>query len=174
MYSFIRSFPVSLHRGFWANLKFHRVPQISERVPSFISIIVLNAWQCLYKYFTLFIRTALPVLRLLNILNISFTFWILCDGRDKTQSVSLLLPTAAALVRSQVRSRGIFGGRCGTDADFLRVVRFPLPILIPPTAPYSSIIRGWYKGPTSVRVPSGLCLTPLHAITSLCDIFLEL
>jgi hypothetical protein len=34
---------------------------------------------------------------------------------------------------------------------FLRVLRFPLPILIQPNAPHSSIIRGWYKRPNSDR-----------------------
>jgi hypothetical protein len=39
-------------------------------------------------------------------------------------------------------------------ADFLRVLRFPLPILIPPTAPHSlsSIIRGWYSRSISDRL----------------------
>jgi hypothetical protein len=45
------------------------------------------------------------------------------------------LPTAVALVRSQDRSCGIRGGQCGTGAGSLRVLRFPLPILIPPTVP---------------------------------------
>jgi hypothetical protein len=44
------------------------------------------------------------------------------------------LPTAAAQDRSQVRSCGICG-QCGTGEGSLRVLRFPLPILIPPTAP---------------------------------------
>jgi hypothetical protein len=36
--------------------------------------------------------------------------------------------------------------------SFLRVLRFPLSILVPPTAPYSSsIIRGWYNRPVSGR-----------------------
>jgi hypothetical protein len=48
-------------------------------------------------------------------------------GRAIAQAVSRWLPTAAARVRSQVS---------GTRAGFLRVLRFPLPILIPPTAPY--------------------------------------
>jgi hypothetical protein len=40
-----------------------------------------------------------------------------------------------------------------TGADILRVLRFPLPILIPPTAPHlSSIIRGWYNRPVSGRL----------------------
>jgi hypothetical protein len=47
--------------------------------------------------------------------------------------------------------RDIFTFYCGTEAGFLRVLRFPLPILIPPTAPYSSIIRGWSNRPNSGR-----------------------
>jgi hypothetical protein len=53
----------------------------------------------------------------------------------KAQAVSRRLPTAAARVRSQVRSCGICVGQTGTGAGFLRVLRFPLTILIPPTAP---------------------------------------
>jgi hypothetical protein len=56
-------------------------------------------------------------------------------GRAIAQAVSRWLPTAAARVRSQVRSCRICGGQSGTEASFLRVLRFPLPILIPPTAP---------------------------------------
>jgi hypothetical protein len=56
-------------------------------------------------------------------------------GRAIAQAVSRWLPTAAARVRSQVRSCGIWGGQSGTGAGFLRVLQFPLPILIPPTAP---------------------------------------
>jgi hypothetical protein len=46
---------------------------------------------------------------------------------------------------SPVRPCGIRGGQSGAGAGFLRVLRFPLPILIPSTAPHSSspIIRGW-------------------------------
>jgi hypothetical protein len=65
------------------------------------------------------------------------------SGRAVAQAVSRRLPTAAARVRAQVRSCGICGGHSGSGAGFLRVLRFPLPILIPPTAPHSSsIIRG--------------------------------
>jgi hypothetical protein len=59
-------------------------------------------------------------------------------GRVIAQAVSRRLPTAAARVRSHVKSCGICGGQSGTGAGFLRVLRFPLPFLIPPTAPHSS------------------------------------
>jgi hypothetical protein len=56
-------------------------------------------------------------------------------------------------VRAQVSSCGICDAQSGTAAGFLRVLRFPVPILIPPTAPHpsSSIIRGWYNTPISGR-----------------------
>jgi hypothetical protein len=69
------------------------------------------------------------------------------------QEFSSRLPTAAVWVQTQVRSCGICGGQSVTGTDFLRVLRFPLPVLIPPTAPHSSspIIRGWYNRPKSGR-----------------------
>jgi hypothetical protein len=56
---------------------------------------------------------------------------------------------------------GICVGQSGTGAGFLRVLRFPLPIFIPPTVPQSpsSIIWGWYNRPVVAAVPSGLSLT---------------
>jgi hypothetical protein len=72
-------------------------------------------------------------------------------GRATAQAVSRRLPTAATRVRAQLRSSGICGGQRGTGAGFLRVLRFPLPIFIPPTAPHSSVIRGWYNRPVSGR-----------------------
>jgi hypothetical protein len=65
---------------------------------------------------------------------------LVTGGRAIAQAVGRRLPTAAARVRAQVRSCGICGGQSSTVAGFLRVLRFPLPILIPLTIPYSSSI----------------------------------
>jgi hypothetical protein len=87
------------------------------------------------------------------------------NGRATAQAVSRWLPTTAARVLARVRLRGICGGQSGTVAGFLRVLRFPLPIFIPPTAPQSpsSIIWGWYNRPVVAAVRSGLTLTPLRS-----------
>jgi hypothetical protein len=53
-------------------------------------------------------------------------------GRAIAQAVSRWLPTAAARVRARVWSSGICGGQSGAGAGFLRVLRFTLPIFIPP------------------------------------------
>jgi hypothetical protein len=58
------------------------------------------------------------------------------SGRAVTQAVSRWLPTAAARVRIQAAC-GVCGGQSGTGAGFLRVLRFPLPIIIPPISPSS-------------------------------------
>jgi hypothetical protein len=56
--------------------------------------------------------------------------------------------------------RDLLGGQYGTGVGFLRVLQFPLPILIPPTAPHSSsIIRVGTIGQSVADVPSGLSLT---------------
>jgi hypothetical protein len=52
------------------------------------------------------------------------------------QAVSSWLPTAAARVRARAAC-GVCGGQNGTGAGFLRVLRFPLPIIIPPISPSS-------------------------------------
>jgi hypothetical protein len=62
------------------------------------------------------------------------------EGRAIAQAASCRLPTAAARVRAQAMSRGIFGRQSDSEAGFLRVLRFPLSILIPPTVPHSSSI----------------------------------
>jgi hypothetical protein len=86
------------------------------------------------------VRTVPPLLRCAIALSrqhiiTSTVFKLEAYGRAIAQAVSRWLPSAAARVRSQVMSCGICGGKRGTGAVFLRVLRFPLPILIPPTAP---------------------------------------
>jgi hypothetical protein len=85
--------------------------------------------------------------------NDEFTRRLTCVFRPcHTQVVSRRLPTAAAWVRAQVRLCEICVGQSGTGTGFLRVLRCPLPILIPPTAPHSSsIIRGWCNRPVNGR-----------------------
>jgi hypothetical protein len=72
------------------------------------------------------------------------------------------LPTAAARVQSRIWTSGICGGQSGAGTGFLRVLRFPLPIFIPPIAPQSPslIIWGWYNRP-EVAALQGLSPTPL-------------
>jgi hypothetical protein len=70
-------------------------------------------------------------------------------GRAIAQALSRWLPTTVARVQTRVWSRGICGGQSGAGPGFLRVLRFPLPIFIPPISPHSPspIIWGWYNGP---------------------------
>jgi hypothetical protein len=65
----------------------------------------------------------------------SFYLFVLVVRRAVAQAVSLWLPTVAARVRVRAAS-GVCGGQSGIGADFLRVLRFPLPI-IPPISPSS-------------------------------------
>jgi hypothetical protein len=87
-------------------------------------------------------------------------------GRAIAQAVSRRLPTAAARVRARVWSCGICGGQSGTGAGFLRVLRFPLPIFIPPITSQSpsSIIWGWYNRPVVADVPGDVSPTPPQEI----------
>jgi ribosomal protein S14 len=56
-------------------------------------------------------------------------------GRAVAQAINRWFPTAAARVRVRAACR-ICGGQSGIGAGFLRVLRFPLPI-IPPISPSS-------------------------------------
>jgi hypothetical protein len=73
--------------------------------------------------------------------------------KSRTRSTrGVWLSNSAVRVRAQVGSCGICGRRSGTGARFVWVHWFPLPILIPPTAPHSSsMIRGWNNRPVSGR-----------------------
>jgi hypothetical protein len=72
----------------------------------------------------------------------------LYPGCAIAQAVRRWLPTAAARVRVRAAC-GVCGGQRGTGAGFLRVRRFPLPIIQPI---YVIIItRGWHKRPISGR-----------------------
>jgi hypothetical protein len=57
-------------------------------------------------------------------------------GRALAQAVSPWLPTTTARLRVRTAC-GVCGGQSGTGARFLRVLRFPLPIIIPPISPSS-------------------------------------
>jgi hypothetical protein len=74
-------------------------------------------------------------------------------GRAIAQAVSRRLLTAGARVRARVRSCWICGGQSDGGADFLRVLRLPLPIDIPLIAPQSpsSITWCWYNRPNGGR-----------------------
>jgi hypothetical protein len=61
--------------------------------------------------------------------------------RAIVQAVSRWLPIVAARVRSRVWSSGICGRQSVAGADFLRVLRFPLPIFIPTIA--GTIGQNW-------------------------------
>jgi hypothetical protein len=89
-----------------------------------------------------------------NIINNSILRKVIRNGTfGRAQTVSRRHLIAVARIRCQVRSCGIYGGQSGTGVGFLRILRFPLPILIPTTAPHSPpfIIRGWYNRPNSGR-----------------------
>jgi hypothetical protein len=59
------------------------------------------------------------------------------SGRAMSQAVSRWIPTAVARVPARFWSRAICGGQNGAGAGFLRVLRFTLPMFIPPNSPSS-------------------------------------
>jgi hypothetical protein len=64
------------------------------------------------------------------------------QGCAIAEAVSHWLPTAETRVRASVRPTEICGGQSGAGAGFLRKLRFPLPIFIPPIAPQSPSSKG--------------------------------
>jgi hypothetical protein len=70
-----------------------------------------------------------------NILGLCELYFLL--GRAIAQAVIHWLPAAAARVRSRVWSSGFCDGQNGSGAGVLRVLRFLLPIFIPPNSPSS-------------------------------------
>jgi hypothetical protein len=72
-----------------------------------------------------------------------------CLGRAIAQAVSRWLPTGGPGFEPGSAHVGFCGGQSGAGAGFLRVLRFPLPISIPPIAPKIILIyhRGLYNRP---------------------------
>jgi hypothetical protein len=85
------------------------------------------------------------------------------------QAVRYQLSTAVVPVRAQVRSCGICGEQSGIGAGFVRIIRFPLPILIP-TVSHSSG-TGIIGRQIVAGVPRGLSLTPPQETKEKRDIF---
>jgi hypothetical protein len=96
-------------------------------------------------------------------LNSSKHFLVLSKYHDRAiaQAVSRRFLTATARFRAQVTSCGNCGEQSGSGAGFLRVLRFPLPILIPSMLYTHHLSSGAGTiGQLVADVPSGLSLTP--------------
>jgi hypothetical protein len=86
-------------------------------------------------------------------------------SRAIAQVISRWLPTAATRVRTRLRLCGICDGQSGARSCFLRVPRFPMQILILPTAPYKSIIlRAGTIGPNNVLHAKRILPYPAHTM----------
>jgi hypothetical protein len=125
-----------------------------ERVISSSQGLNLNTGQHKHRINTYTYQTSVP--------SVGFESTISSSEREKTvhaiehttvraiaQAISRWFPPAAARVRSRVWSSGICGGQIGAGAGFLRVLRFPLPIFIPPNSPSSLSPGGRYNRPIS-------------------------
>jgi hypothetical protein len=64
------------------------------------------------------------------------------DGRVVAQAVNRWLPITEPRFRARVRSYSICDGQSDRGTCILRVIRYRLPILIPPTARHSSPSSG--------------------------------
>jgi hypothetical protein len=99
--------------------------------------------------------------------NFATKLWYLCPPPSHAIccsefSLSLKLRlSAAARVRSQAKSCWICGDS-GTEAGLLRVLRFPLLVLIPATAPQLSGPRGWCTRPSSGGQEVNACPLPRY------------
>jgi hypothetical protein len=67
---------------------------------------------------------------------------------------------------AQVKNDGTLPPPPCNGTDFLRVLRFPRPVLTPPTAPHSSIIRDWYNRPNSGQWNNRVNVLMIEAICS--------
>jgi hypothetical protein len=125
-------------------------------LPALVSSYILYAQHVVSKYYeyvpSFFSDTEISDTEAIILLS---TYCRDVKGRAIAQAVSRRLITVVARVRAQVRSRGICGGQSDTVAGFLLVVWFSLPILIPPTASYStsSIVRVKKKVNLSLNRP---------------------
>jgi hypothetical protein len=128
---------------------------VRSRIQAFLFLFPLNFFANFSSLFQLnvehFYHSSLDYCEYL-LLNISLYSSRLSTSPRHLRRLVADFPPRRARVRAHVRSCGICCGQSGTGAGFLPVLRFPLPILIPPTAPHSSsIIRAWYNKPVSGR-----------------------